>query len=204
MKAQETLAHCWLWLSSPPIPPKSQSSSISKDATALAEPPSSPSTSPALPPGEFGFPCLQQVADLPQDLVSCSKAKIQVYCQHCTPALQFLSSTRPVVTLPEAGAPCPASPRQRMLCCRSAYKLRVYGDFSSSLLGIIIERVVVVAPGAVVVVIQKPSIGGVPARESKPVTWRIYLLFCHGMKKYYCKGSLGQALGYFKREDQEK
>lgn len=51
-----------------------------------------------------------------------------------------------------------------MLCCRSAYKLRVFGFFSSSLLGIIIERVVVVAPGAVVMVVQKPSIGGVPAR----------------------------------------
>lgn len=85
VKAQETLAHCWLQLSSPPLPPKSQSSSISKDATALAEPPSSPLTSSAPPSGEFGFPCLQQMAGLPQDLVSCSKAKIEVYCQHCPP-----------------------------------------------------------------------------------------------------------------------
>lgn len=59
------------------------------------------------------------------------------------------------------------------------------GFFSSSLLGIIIERVVVVAPGAVVVVVQKPSVGRVPARESNPgVTLRIYYLLCQGMKKY--------------------
>lgn len=37
--------------------------------------------------------------------------------------------------------------------------------WSASLLGVIVERVVVVAPGAVVVVIQQPAIGRVPDLE---------------------------------------
>lgn len=41
------------------------------------------------------------------------------------------------------------------------------------MLGVVVQRVVVVSPGPVVVVIQKPSVGGVPGQEGgeAAITW---------------------------------
>lgn len=90
VRAWETPTRCQLWPSSPrAIPPKLWGSSISKDATALAEPPTLSLYLPnPFPPGEFGFPCLQTKQPMcPR--VSYAEAKTQVYYGRCLPALRL-------------------------------------------------------------------------------------------------------------------